>query len=139
VGILRRGTSTGHRRCGTPTDRTVAFGYDDFGRLASVTDRAGAQTTFQYATDTHLLTRIVNPNGHASVTNGYRDDGRIEWQEDAVGNRTTFEYVGNTTIITLPPSSAATTPRVELTYDELGRLIRRATTEEKSDRILVSR
>ena len=78
---------------GLPDDPvSTNFGYDDLGRLATLTDRTGATTTYTYEADSQRLTSITNPLGNVVLTNTYDDRGRVVTQTDAGGAITTYNY-----------------------------------------------
>lgn len=73
-----------------PDERQVTYGYDD-GRLTSVTDAAGAVTSYAYD-ETGRMTQLTDATGQAQFTNTYGADGRIESQSDATGDVTWFYW-----------------------------------------------
>lgn len=82
--------------------RTVAFTYDSYGNLATVTDPTGAVSAYGSLGDTHRLTTVTNPVGGVTTTT-YDDSGRVSSQTDPVGQITTFSYStdgSNGTVVT---------------------------------------
>lgn len=73
-----------------PDGRSTSYAYTK-GLLTKVTDVRGHDTTYQY--DEHdRLSKIVDQNGNAVVTNTYGADNRVSEQVDARGNKTTFSW-----------------------------------------------
>jgi len=71
--------------------RSVSYGYTS-GRLTSFTDARGKQWTYTYDAGGRLAT-IVDPLGHAQVSNVYdQTSGRVTQQTDAVNKTTTFAW-----------------------------------------------
>ncbi|MDQ5826392.1 MAG: DUF6531 domain-containing protein [Chloroflexota bacterium] len=116
--------------------RTVTYGYDSQGRLASVTDREGKVTTYGYDGASHRLVSITDANGHVAVTNTYDSESRVATQKDArglvTGQQTVFQYNTNsdgtkTTVVTYPQTSLEPSwnHREEDTHDAQGRLTKR--------------
>lgn len=79
--------------------RSVAYGYTS-GRLTSVTDVRGKTWTYSYDADGRLAT-IVDPLGHAQISNVYGADGRVTSQTDALGKTTTFAWDAATQVATV--------------------------------------
>ncbi len=67
-----------------PLDRTMAYGYDLAGDLASFTDRRRAITRFSYDGEHHLLD-IEDARGVKPLRNEYDADGRLVRHVDAYG------------------------------------------------------
>jgi RHS repeat-associated protein len=74
----------------TADGRRVAYAYTG-GRLTSVTDVRGKTWRYTYDAAGRLAT-IVDPLGHAQITNVYGPDGRVQRQTNAVGEATTFAW-----------------------------------------------
>ena len=92
----------------SPT-RSVSYGYDGSGNLASVTDVNGGITDFGYDSS-HRVVQMRQTRYHSNgslptppsscsgsgtsdtVTNHYDGSGRIDCQWDANGNKTSFDY-----------------------------------------------
>jgi RHS repeat-associated protein/uncharacterized repeat protein (TIGR01451 family) len=74
-----------------PNGNALHYSYNGAGDLASVTDRAGNVTSFNYDS-THLLTDVIDPLGVQAVRNSYDDAGRFLSSTDANGNTTTFTH-----------------------------------------------
>jgi RHS repeat-associated protein len=82
-----------------PINRQVRFGYDVNGDLAVVTDTRNLTWTYSYSGTTHLLTQIIDPDGHIVERNQYDAQGRVVKQWN--GNNQpviTLNYAGNTII-----------------------------------------
>jgi len=101
--------------------RYIDLGYDEQGRIVSVTDYTGRQVTYAYgaagdlvsSTDllgqtwrytydsAHHMTQVIDPTGKETVTTEYDMSGRAYLQFDAVGNmlvRLVFNADGSTTV-----------------------------------------
>jgi RHS repeat-associated protein len=74
----------------TPDGRGVTFQYTG-GHLTSVIDVRGNAWRYTYDAGGRLAT-MVDPLGHAHVTNVYGDDGRVQSQRDALQKTTTFAW-----------------------------------------------
>jgi RHS repeat-associated protein len=74
-----------------PLGRTVRYGYDVAGRLATVTDPAGGVTTYTYD-GAGRLTSITDPRGITFLRNEYDSAGRVSRQVQADGGVWTFAY-----------------------------------------------
>ena len=74
-----------------PNGNTLHYAYNGAGDLASVTDRTGNVTSFNYDS-THLLMDVIDPRGVQAVRNSYDEAGRLLSSTDANGNTTTFTH-----------------------------------------------
>lgn len=73
-----------------PDGRSTSYAYTK-GLLTKVTDVRGHDTTYHY--DEHQrLSKIVDQNGNAVITNTYGADHRVTEQFDPRGNKTTFSW-----------------------------------------------
>lgn len=104
-GMLRRGDLSDR-------SRTVAHGFDAIGRRTSLTDQAGAVTTFAYD-NRDLVTGITDPLNRATSL-AYDDTGRLVSRTDRNADTISFAYTstGKTETITYPDLSS-----VGFTYD----------------------
>jgi YD repeat-containing protein len=84
-------TDTPDIRRGQAEPRHIRFGYDFFGRLTSVTDRADQTTTYTYPAVVSALTRIVDARGHTALSIVYDAQGRVVARTDARGMRTGWQ------------------------------------------------
>ena len=84
-------TDTPDIRRGQAEPRRIHFGYDFFGRLTSVTDRADQTTTYTYPAVVSALTRIVDARGHTALSIVYDAQGRVVARTDARGLRTGWQ------------------------------------------------
>lgn len=73
--------------------RVVRFGYDNNGRLETVTDRDGQLTRYAYYGDGMQLASITDANGHQAITLTYDDQGRVATRTDARGLLTHYSSV----------------------------------------------
>ncbi|NKE57640.1 RHS repeat protein [Lentzea sp. PSKA42] len=71
-----------------PDGRKTQYSYED-GRLSAVQDAQGHTWSHVYAGG--VLVKVVDPRGHAQITNEYAA-GRVVAQSNADGARTTFEW-----------------------------------------------
>ncbi|HEX5417184.1 MAG TPA: DUF6531 domain-containing protein [Chloroflexota bacterium] len=114
--------------------RAVSFGYDESGRLQTVTDRAGNVTFYAYDRD-NLLTTITDANNHRTILNKYDSAGRLAEQLDAKDFVTCVYYGTPPTFSTIScpgpgrPLGANQTMNVDrngnqtrFTYDSLNRV-----------------
>lgn len=84
--------------------RTVSYAYTS-GRLTSVTDVRGKSWTYQYDAGGRLE-KIIDPLGHAQVTNVYdAATGRITSQTDATSRTTLFAWDPTTQTATITDPS----------------------------------
>jgi YD repeat-containing protein len=130
--------------------RQIRFGYDELGRLATVADRLGYVTRYSYDGTSQRLHELVDPRGHVALRQEYDPDGRVvkQWTARGVasGWPTTFAYgrdagaddvppEGYSTTVTYPPGGLAPSEPTTtvLTYDGLGRLVRRETSAVPGD------
>ena len=74
----------------TEDGRSVSYTYAS-GQLASVTDAGGNLWRYTYDVGGRLAT-VVDPLGHALITNAYGADGRVQAQTDALGKTTRFAW-----------------------------------------------
>ncbi|WP_171906854.1 DUF6531 domain-containing protein [Jiangella alba] len=103
---------------------TTTYGYDDAGRLTTVTGGDGAVTEYGYNTAGDLVT-VTDPNDHVT-THTYDDAHRRTATTDALNRTRTFGYDadGNQTSTVLargPASGDLARWTVTQSYDELGR------------------
>ena len=82
-----------------PDGRTVGYGYTG-GRLTSVTDPRAGTISYEYD-EAARLSKVIDANGHAVVTNTYGPDGRLVEQADALGNTSTFDWDPSTETATM--------------------------------------
>ncbi len=110
----------------------VTFGYDEAGRLTSVTGSAGTQR-YRYDGGSQRIAAILDDRGEVALAIEYDDQGRVITERDADGLRdggaVTFTYEplldgGVRTTVTYPPSLVEPGWHpVETTYhDARGRL-----------------
>jgi RHS repeat-associated protein len=72
---------------------TTTYGYDEFGRLSTVTDGAGAVVGYSYDTLGHVAT-VTYPDTHA-ITRQYDKAGRLKALTDWNNQTTSFGYDGD--------------------------------------------
>ena len=84
---------TGHVSGVSASDgRSVSYGYDGSGRLATYTDATGAATHYTYDGGGRL-SAVQDVNGHLPVRLTYDQvTGRVVTQQDPMGNTTTFGW-----------------------------------------------
>lgn len=77
-----------------PAGHHISYGYNTLGTLASVTDRVGNVTTFQYQNTAHplYLTGITDPRGVQAIRTEYDADGRMVRQIDADGHAVQLQH-----------------------------------------------
>ena len=76
-----------------PAGNRIEYGYDDAGNLTSVTDRAGATTSFTYLeTPAHYLDQVIDPYGRPAARTEYDEQGRIKTITDAGGQTIRYEW-----------------------------------------------
>lgn len=77
-----------------PADNSrIEYAYSPAGDLVSVTDRAGAVTTFTYLSDpAHYLEKIFDPLGREAARTEYDSQGRVWKVTDADGQTVEFSY-----------------------------------------------
>jgi YD repeat-containing protein len=79
-----------------PQGKSLSYAYNSAGELASVTDRLGQTTRFDYGSTTrneagnsvnnrHLLTRITDPRGQVVLQSQFDEYGRLTAAADAQG------------------------------------------------------
>ncbi len=85
-----------------PISRNVQFGYDANSNLTVVTDTRGLPWTYIYSGTTHLLMRVVDPDGQTVVRNEYDTQGRVIRQLNGVDQPiASLDYSdGSTTTLT---------------------------------------
>ncbi|ROP72229.1 DUF6531 domain-containing protein [Curtobacterium sp. PhB115] len=77
--------------------RRVEYGYDDRGRLVSVTDAVGTRT---YGWDDDLITTVTSAAGVVEVDNTYDDQRRVVEQVSPHGRTVRFAYLpGRVTVV----------------------------------------
>lgn len=135
------------------TGRAYTYGYDERGRLSTVTDPDGHSTSYTYLGEYGLLHTIRDARGHVAMTLEYDDLNRVTSETDArgqlTGSRTTFEYArrvaetdrdqSQTTVMDYPPSSFAPEWSTLMTdrSDSLRRAMERTTQTAPDDDPLV--
>ncbi len=104
------------------TQPIVDTNYDSLGRLTSLTDQAGATTSFVYD-DRGLVTERTDALGH-KTTSSYNALGLLESQTDRNGDTTTLTYsvTGKLETVTYPTRPAAPGFAVNYIYDNKDRL-----------------
>ena len=96
------------------------YAYDSLGRLIQHTDPANKVTQYEYAGNTHRISRIVGPGGCEAVRQEFDAAGRLTARVDSVGVRTEYTYdVSNRRLMKLLPGAIAT---IE-TYDAAGNVV----------------
>jgi RHS repeat-associated protein len=98
--------------------RRVEYGYDDRGRLVSVTDAVGTRT---YGwNDDDLIVTVTNAAGVVEVDNTYDDARRVAQQVSPHGRTVRFAYLpGRVTVVSDPDGSRSDT----YIADAKGRLV----------------
>jgi len=91
---------------------TLVYAPDGSGNLASVTDRAGNTTSFDYD-PAHYLTAIHDARGLLPIRNFYTPEGRLDYSLDVHNNRIGYTYPAEVPGGTGPAST-------ESTFDRLG-------------------
>lgn len=86
------------------------YGYDNYGRLSSVTFPAGGSKIYQYpapasgvapSNQRTLLTNVIDENGKSFATVTYDPQGRATSTKHGLNaETTTFSYGGNSTVVT---------------------------------------
>ncbi|MEX2214849.1 MAG: Ig-like domain-containing protein [Phycisphaeraceae bacterium] len=74
-----------------PAGATTTYGYDFYGDLVTVTDTLGNVTRFTYDNN-HRLLEVFDPLGRMGQRNEYDDDGRIIASIDGAGHRIEYEH-----------------------------------------------
>jgi RHS repeat-associated protein len=76
-----------------PQGNAVVLGYDNLGRLVTVTDAAGQVSRLYYESSLSslLLTRFTNPAGQSALLS-YNSAGQLQSITDAVGMVSSFSY-----------------------------------------------
>jgi YD repeat-containing protein len=74
---------------GSNEDR-LTFAYNDAGRIASVTDRSGRITTYEYDETGELLLRVASPEGSSTFT--YDDNFAITSVAEGDGTQANLKY-----------------------------------------------
>lgn len=94
-----------------PYGNAVTLTYDSQGRLASITDALGQQTTFGYndGSNVYLITQVIDPIGRQAAMT-YDASGRLRSITDAIGMTTSFTYDAGTFV------NSMTTPYGTTTY-----------------------
>lgn len=76
-----------------PNGKRLAYTYSTAGDLASVTDRDGNVTKFQYdPARAHYISRVIDPLGRSAVRTAYDAQGRLVKTIDANGSTVTINY-----------------------------------------------
>ncbi len=73
-----------------PIGHQTTYTYDFYGNLATVTDPAGNVTRLTYDTD-HTLLEVYGPDGERGTRNEYDASGRLTASVDATGYRQTYQ------------------------------------------------
>lgn len=94
-----------------PYGNAVTLSYDSQGRLASITDALGQQTTFDYndSGNAYLITQVTDPIGRQAAMT-YDAVGRLQSITDAIGMTTSVTYDAGTFV------NSMTTPYGTTTY-----------------------
>lgn len=71
-----------------PSGRTIAFAYDEYNHLASITDSSGNAYTFSVGSG---LSSVIQPDG-GTWQYGYDDNSFILSKTDPLGNVTSYSY-----------------------------------------------
>ncbi len=96
----------------------IVYTYSPAGDLVSVTDRAGATTTFTYLSDpAHYLEKIFDPLGREAVRSEFYDDGRLKKVTDADGQTVEYDYTLNPSEV---PQGYLAAGRAQKVTDQLG-------------------
>ena len=128
--------------------RIIRFGYDQQGRLSTVTNREGQITRYAYRGNTIWLTSITDARNHVALSLTYDSEGRVIRDCTAAtlitGRCSTFQYVTNPdgskvemqheAPISFAPGFS---PIVVDTYDTHERIVREATIYSPNDQSLV--
>ena len=123
--------ATGELVPAAPAEGTT---WDEHGQMATETDAAGAVTRYHYTDDARgLLAAVVIDEGGLELTTtfaGFDEAGQPTTVTDPLGRATTYEYdpqTGHHTAeireVDLDGDGDPETPRTELAYDALGRLV----------------
>jgi YD repeat-containing protein len=119
--VLAAGSVAGRIECATdPAGKAITYAYNPAGELASVTDREGGITRFDYSratrTDTngsvierHLLTTITDPNGKVVASQEFDAYGRLIGSRDADGvqAKVAYDEAANRQKVRRSPTAAA--------------------------------
>ncbi|WP_432477897.1 DUF6531 domain-containing protein [Nocardioides sp. GXQ0305] len=98
--------------------RRVDFGYDEHGRLTTVTTPSGTRT-YRW-NDAGLIEAVTDADGVLEAENAYDAQGRVTTQRSQHGRLTRFAYLpGNVTVVSDPDGSRSNT----WIHDHRGRLI----------------
>ena len=88
----------GITRATDPAGKSLFYAYNASGELATVTDRSGKVTRFDYAStarqttsgtqnNAHLLAKITDPDGKTVVQQQFDEYGRLSASADALGQQ----------------------------------------------------
>lgn len=98
----------------------IAYAYDSYGRLATITLANGRQVLFEYndPDNTGQASKITDQSLNRSITIVYRSDGRIRDITDAAGSETRLAYDFNGKISLIRDGMGT---RNNLSYDGNGK------------------
>jgi len=101
--------------------RSVAYSYDNAGRMVQFTDWHGKDWRFGYDAETHAMVSETDPLHHLVVTNYYNALCQVTNQLNAMGGATRFGYEADTAAWSDDPLGG----RVMEAYDAKGRVTSR--------------